>query len=218
MKSARWGLLSTLLLSVLLLPSCEVARNEIGGGESSGDLISASSLVLQEEPAVAASVARRLAEAADGFRTGDTTFFIAEVSYPYDMIGPFPSRDSADSVRETLVGYWVVGGPFVTAPDFGLTKRALLRPCKNPNSTWCNKFAPPEVFDPDSVNQMALSIILVSGDTVVYTFSPDTVEAFFFTQSAIDRFVIPYYTRLFGQAWVAEFRDSLRVAIEREIQ
>jgi len=50
---------------------------------------------------------------------------------------------------------------------------------------------------------------LRGGAPVQVSFAPDSISAMFLTMDAFDRFVVPYYTKLFGPAYVARMRDSV---------
>jgi hypothetical protein len=49
----------------------------------------------------------------------------------------------------------------------------------------------------------------MSGRTIIESFAPQEVEAIFFTMSAVDRMLIPYYVRLYGVEWAARQRQEL---------
>ena len=130
---------------------------------------------------VSASLLRVLGEAADGYRTGRPLYIVADYRFPHTILGIFPSAEEARRVAADSFG---VFGPIVT----------------------------PRAAEPDSGYRLV-------GVTLTYQVGDSThnvpvdlnaVDALFFTYSAIDKFVIPYYTKLYGPALAQVLESGIR--------
>src|SRR5437016_2499179 len=62
---------------------------------------------------LSAGMLRRIAEAADGYRTGHNVWFVINETAPYEIVGDFSEPPGAPRAGTRVVG------PFRTAPDFG---------------------------------------------------------------------------------------------------
>ena len=125
---------------------------------------------------VPASLLRRLGEAADGVRTGTPVWFVVQKAHDpkkgHDIIGYFKSAAEAcekEAVR-LISGEYLIFGPYVTPwdPDYHpnqLVKKVVLY-LENADGT----AAPPVCLD------------------------GATYDCVFWSLSAVDKFVVPYYT------------------------
>ena len=59
-----------------------------------------------------------------------------------------------------------------------------------------------------SVSSVELTVKTVDGQTYTRRFRGGEIDALFFTMPAIDKFVVPYYTRRFGRAYGARVRHG----------
>ena len=68
------------------------------------------------------------------------------------------------------------------------------------------------IFVTAEVAEVTVSYKLTSGRVVADSFAPGQVEAIFFTMSAADRMLIPYYRRIRGANYAASTRRRLMAA------
>lgn len=166
-----------------------------------------------ESPPPSAGLLRRLAEAADAFRTGDTTYVVArDVAPDYSVLGGFETRPRAlDAARVAGARYRVY--PTLTARDIASQEMVILPGCyKNFRTTqW---ICPPKdsTVGPmmaRDVERIEITFVRRTGRPVRVSLPAEQVGAAIFTIDAFDRLVAPYYGRLFGHARVQRMRDSL---------
>lgn len=122
----------------------------------------------QEQP-IAAPLLRRLAEVADAYRTGKPVYIVASTNPPYDVRAVFfDPKTAADSAS----GSYHVFGPYVTQPDAVAQK---------------------------ATEVLSITVkIRTAKDTVSVTVNPKQYDALFWTAPAIDKFLVPYYSRVYG--------------------
>jgi hypothetical protein len=174
----------------------------------------------QAEPSVPATLAKRLAEAADGYRTGEPVWFAAAFAYPHELRGPFPSEEAAlAAIRDVLPSYGVFG-PYVTPRDLDRTTVFIgithMRPThyvfgRDSLLSWL-----PEIPLPlDSIESITVTVHPTTRDAYSFEFDPKKSDALFFTLSAVDKFVLPYYAGVLGVDYAAQMRARLRDYIMR---
>ncbi len=158
---------------------------------------------------------KRLGEAADGFRTGDTVWIVASGVPPHEIYGAFPDSASAfGSLEEAGAGFGVYA--FLSPTDFNRAGEVVV-PCKRGKWTeWICPMRAEEVFLADSITGMTLTINTTAGP-FTYPLDPDSVEAVFFSVAAIDRFVVPFYAKLVSPEYAKALRDSVRDVITRNL-
>jgi len=59
----------------------------------------------------------------------------------------------------------------------------------------------------DSVRSIAFTIYKMNGQVFRRTFRPESLDAVFFTPDAVEKFVFPYYARVFGADTAAQMRQ-----------
>lgn len=164
-----------------------------------------------------AALLRRMAEAVDGNRTGQSQYLVVTIYTPYDVLGSFSTVDSARAFSR-LHARTRIAGPYYAPPDPGQpSPKYLLAGCYHDGHLTryiCTG-------DSTRANGMPLSqvkeviITVVAFDSTLTTtthYDPDHADAFFFTQSAIDKFVLPYYQWVYGAEYAAYLRErSLRL-------
>jgi len=165
---------------------------------------------------VSAGLLRRLAAAADGYRTGEPIWIVASPSEPYSVAGVYTSVEEARRrARSTGVQYF---GPYVTPRD-GARPEAFV-PTRHSyptiymldsSSTWRAPETPWLLSDIDSV---VITAYNRNGRTWRGSTRGD-VDAVFFTLSAYDKFVSPYYSALSGPGVAKQMRDTLLQYIRR---
>lgn len=164
----------------------------------------------QSPPPPSATLLRRLAESADAYRTGDTVFFVASTVFPNRVVGGFSSRATAAAIAHTVGPTYYV---YATQTSPTTPIEAFSLPCyKNTRTTaWvCDSSAPSS-----QVVEIAVMLRLRDGRTLTRRLSPDSAGVVTFTLEAFDKFIVPYYTRLFGPAYAAQMRDSVVAQAER---
>jgi hypothetical protein len=134
-----------------------------------------------EQP-VSAVVAKRLAAAADGFRHGRPVYFVSGFRDPagFQRFEGEEGRAAAERARREREASgggekYGVFGPYVTGAAAVADERAE-----------------PEVLD------VTVRVKLADGSTQTRVFGGKEFDALFWTRSAMDKFVIPYYTGALG--------------------
>ncbi len=170
----------------------------------------------QDTTRISAGLLRRLAAAADAYRTGEPVWVVASANKPYQVEGVY--EDLSEARRHTrFIPGGQVFGPYVTPLD---EDRVMI-------------FVPTRHVDPtiymlDSSPGWALPSTpwaMARVDSVVITaynhgetwrgFSRGNVDAVFFTLSAFDKFVSPYYSALSGADVATQMRQPIVQYIRR---
>jgi hypothetical protein len=146
----------------------------------------------QDTNRVSASLLRVLGEVADVYRTGRPVFLVADYRFPHRVIGRFPqtgattntarARRQAEQLQADSGSSFGVFGPYVTAQD-----------------------------PPDTTTSRIADVILVwqtPRGRVQRRLDPE-VDALFLTMSAVDKFMIPYYDRLYGPRYAQDLRAAI---------
>ena len=168
-------------------------------------------------PPASASLLRRVAEAIDAQRDNRPVWVVIQSAFPHTLLGVYHSALQARQARGTRAGYALMG-PFVTPPDSGTqTLMLAILPCPGRHDSYSN--CPDTTRNTNSASA-AGAIAVDDADSIVVTiygkrgfvlhraFAPDELDAMFLTLSAIDKFAIPYYTRLYGPAIAARMREQ----------
>lgn len=137
-----------------------------------------------QDTTVSATMLRVLAEAADGFRTGRPIYLVADRRFPHNVAGPFPSRAAAERVRADSGATFAVFGPYLTRPD-------------------------PAPRSAPRVVAVRITVEQPGGRRRTFDVRPDSIDALFFTLSAVDKFMVPYYTRIYGTEYAHVLRETV---------
>jgi hypothetical protein len=172
-------------------------------------LLAVTSAPVDAQEPLSASLMRRLAAAADGYRTGDSVYVVAAYRFPHNVLGVFDSQRAADVVRDSAGTGYGRFGPFVTAADFELPTFVQIKHCRP--SLICERLLAVPERDVDSV---AVVVYRRSGEPFRSVSRGLEVDAVFFTLQAFDVFAVPHYTMLYGPRRVTVMRDSV-VALVR---
>ena len=164
-------------------------------------------------PAMPATLLRRLAEAVDGYRSGEALYVVAAWHFPHEVAGVFASRALAnEAVRRKGLDY-AAFGPYFAPPDNGNELMLYsLQYC--PGLHELDSYCPDTTFSANlsvpfkNIQDITITIHQKRGPAVERVLAPGQVDAVFFTLSAIDKFVMPYYTRIYGAQFVADMRAS----------
>ncbi len=135
---------------------------------------------------VSASLTRRLGEAADGYRNIPQVFFVAAFSPPYNVI-PFETLEAAIEYYDKKYhspDRWAIYGPFEAKNEI------------------------PVKFDKSAIETIEV-IVKYNNGTNDSIELDDQTDAVFFNLSSLDKFLIPYYTRLYGVDRAKIIRDKL---------
>ena len=148
-----------------------------------------------QEMVYSAAVLARVAEAADGFRDGKTYYFVVNAASPRTVEWR-STRPEAEAVASTLQqgsqtgagARWVVVGPCSTPEDV----------VKQPNGIWtvCTV----------SVEERDAAGNVVRTYDRVWRNGESSMDALFFNVSAMDKFLFPYYTAVYGAHIAADMR------------
>ena len=163
--------------------------------------------------AMSASLLRRLAEALDGYRSGDTLFVVAAWRFPHTVAGVFAnSRQALEIARRRGVDFGVFG-PYYAPPDSGNEMMLYALggcPGLHEPDSWCpdTMFALSQTVPLASIRDITITIHRKDGGAAERVLAPGDADAVFFTLSAIDKFVMPYYTRVFGAQYAADVRAA----------
>lgn len=188
-------------------------------------LTSSVSLHAQNSPPPSAAMLRRVAEAIDAQRDGRRVWVVLDSVAPYYVFGVFHAPDSAGTLAERRRGT-VVLGPYLQPPDPGTTQLMMaVLPCPGrhdmysycPDTTrtdstvgYARSAAPPYIVPASEVDSIVLTVYDRHATPGMYSlaFRPQEADAFFLTLSAIDKFAMPYYTRVYGATVAAEWRAA----------
>ena len=162
-----------------------------------------------------ASLLRRVAEAIDAQRDSRPVWVVIQSAFPHTLLGVYHSSIQATQARATRAGY-VTMGPYVTPPDSGThTMMLTIIPCPGRHDSYSNcpdtthsSASASGAIPVDDADSIVVAIYGKRGFVVHRTFAPDELDALFLTLSAIDKFAIPYYTRLYGPAIAARMRQQ----------
>ncbi len=180
------------------------------------------SKALAQDPAevLPASLHMRLGLAADGYRTGESVFVVAQQAPPHHVAIVAMTREEAD---RTLAG---LADPeayrtyeVVTERDFSEKPPSLLVIGHMP-FTWCR---PAELVPGGpcgSLNTPATSIpmaeidsmrfqVFHDGPTLTWMFGGTDIDALFLTYAAFERFYGPYIAQVYGTQAAEQIRQEL---------
>lgn len=159
-----------------------------------------------------AGLLRRLAEAADGYRTGRRIWIVASRQPPYDVGGVFASETTAVHVARDSGELWGSFGPYVTPRDLGQLPVFIIAPpmhCRPTIVCWDVWVQTPDTsWLEQDIDSLVVTAYHHSGRMARDRVSPD-VDAIFFSLSAFDKFAIPYYSALSGPEFALRLRQSV---------
>jgi hypothetical protein len=150
-------------------------------------MLPATTRLSAQDTTVSATMLRVLAEAADVHRTGKPVFLVADYRYPHNVLPAFTSRSEAEKVQADSGATYGVFGPYVTPQD----------PIPHPGSR---------------VLSIRITTQTPRGPRS-HDVDPRRADALFFTMSAIDKFLLPYYHKLLGPDYARRLREKSVEAI-----
>lgn len=123
---------------------------------------------------------RVLAEAASSYSDTGQFFLVGATVRPYTPVGYYPTRAAADSAAARAGASYQASGPYS-----GLVMR-----------------------DPWEVLAITVRVRTEGGERDLH-YDPRTVDAVFLSMSAVRKFMLPYYKRLYG----SEFADAVAAVL-----
>jgi hypothetical protein len=144
---------------------------------------SALSRLSAQDTTVSATMLRVLAEAADVYRTGQPVFLVADYRFPHNVLRAFNSKADAERAKADSATYGVFG-PYVTAQD--------------PIPDNAPRIVGIRVSKRDNLGRVTTQNIIPAG-----------ADALFLSMSAIDKFVLPYYSKIYGPDFAQKLRDKI---------
>jgi hypothetical protein len=150
-------------------------------------------------------MAKRIAEALDGHRTGSQVFVVASYLHPHIVRGVYPTMAEANRAA-AVAGRYGVFGPYLTLRD-----SVGLIGCVHKGPTDMNAYCPLRGLrgvTHDRVDSVSLTVH-VHGQPPRSIPLANGVDAVFLSLSAVDKFVVPYYTRLYGPDSAAAMRRQI---------
>jgi hypothetical protein len=158
---------------------------------------------------------KRVAEAVDGHRTGRSVYVVASYRPPHNVLGVFERRADAEAQARAAGPSVDVFGPYRSPRDPGAFGAWLPGCFHNGRSVWDPASCPDRpVLSFNEVDSITITVRLTNGDTRTFPL-PKGTDAAFFTLSAIDKFVIPYYTQLLGVDSAAAMRQGIVQRLSR---
>jgi hypothetical protein len=110
-------------------------------------------------------------------------FLVADYRFPHNVAGPFDTYAQARRVLADSGATFAVFGPYVTRREPGADSATR-------------------------VVAVRVTIESPGGRRRTVDVDPTKVDALFFTMSAVDKFVIPYYSRIYGPEYAELLRTS----------
>jgi hypothetical protein len=152
---------------------------------------------------------KRLAEAVDGNRSGKQVYVVLSGDPLDPPAGVLPTFKAATDLANSLGHGAQVHGPFQTTFEPGDGIAACIH--VTDSRFYSERCAPPSRPTPRSdIRSMSLMITRRDGsrDSMLV---PVDADAIFMSSAAIDKFVVPYYSRVIGLAAAATMRaDAVR--------
>lgn len=132
--------------------------------------------------AVTATLAKVLAMAADGYRTGQAVYFVVARPFPHNIVGAFGTPGEAGRAASAEGAGYDVFGPYLTPRD-----------------------TTPAAFEIVGVTVA----VRRDGEVERVEIDPNEVDALFLTRAAAERFLLPYYTAIYGSSWAERLRQMI---------
>jgi hypothetical protein len=173
-----------LLASGILVPPCCTLNAQPGTVGSAQGAVPTAGLL------------RRVAEAVAGHRSLAPVWVVGSEVDTIDIIGVFESRAAAEVVmRRSSSLRPLLMGPYTKSRDEARLGSVFLPDCQHDGiSLWGPRRCPPPFIPFRDIDNVSLTVRLRDG-TVRTIPVPTSVDAVFFSISALDKFVIPYYAR-----------------------
>jgi hypothetical protein len=173
----------------------------------SGVVGCASPVIAQtSDSAFPAAMYRSAVEAAQS-QSNEYGYFVAVgKEFPHQVLAIHRERAQADAVAgRTKVGYGVIGPILGGQP---MAMMSILLPCRHRAPSYITCPDTTMSFSKQSVERILIVYQGAGGSDTVMRFVPDSGDAVFFTPSAMEKFVFPYYERVFGMERANQMREE----------
>ena len=178
-----------------------------------------------------ATLLKRLGAAVDGYRTGKPLWVVADTAFPHHVWAVPTSGQIAAKLAAGRPGAMAFGPYAAYEPalsDSAVPKQGQVAPPMVMSS-----YFPPCIKQPDSqcifevdsgrgrgLDSLRLDSLRLKGTTITIelrhgnytkraTFDADSLSAVFFSMSAVDNMLMPYYTHLYGVDEAARIRQRM---------
>lgn len=126
-----------------------------------------------------ASLLKRVAEAADGYRSGNEIWIVAATKFPHEL-EVFKIDTEAQEYKKQKSRTHEIFGPFMTgSPTAMSSSRSQIK---------------------------EIVVTLKTGKKI--NIDPNECDSLFWSESAFDKFVFPYYSQLYGVEHAAKMRKE----------
>jgi hypothetical protein len=143
---------------------------------------------------ISATLARRLAEAADGFRNLDEVFFIAQYQYPYTVLDFLTLAAAEQKFNDDQLSPndYGIFGPYKTLDDvYTIGLRGV-----------------------EDITSVEMKIHFKDGGYEERTL-PGGIDSIFFNLSSLDKFIFPYYCHVYGADYAKKLRDDIIIEYKK---
>ena len=182
-----------------------------------------SPVAAQSSPPQTDAYLRQLASVVDGYSGGGPIWVVmCGDTSPYEVIGVYTTagqaNEAAAAARADAKTCWS-DGPYRSARTFEGGRVTFGALCKKGPDSQCIRDSLSTVTPMANVAMVTVTMRYGNGRIAVDSFRPETVEAIFFTMSAVDKMLIPYYQGVYGPGFAAMQRAILarraQVAVSR---
>ncbi len=135
---------------------------------------------------IPASLAKRLGEAADGFRNVGNVYFVAGYSWPHKIKEFFDPNSAKQFLSSLTTGEADIFGPFNTSDEMGELN----------------------LFNVQDIESIEVKI-KYNGGCVHNEVLEGNIDSIFLNLASFDKFVFPYYCKLYGADYAKTLRDTL---------
>jgi hypothetical protein len=182
--------------------------------------VSLPAVAQSQNPAKPDSYLRLVAAAVSGYSAGGAVYVvICGAGNQYKVVGVYATAamaQDAATAHKTNQAPCYVEGPYynnaVAYPSTDMTSMTYGGGCKKGPDSDCIADSTKSAFTAPigAIESVTITYKLREGGRQVSeTFDPKTVEAVFFTMSAVDRMLIPYFVRVYGLNGALQKRTEL---------
>lgn len=132
---------------------------------------------------IPASLLKRVAEAADGYRNGEEIWCVAALKFPHDL-EVFQDSLSAENFKNSNKSTHEIFGPFTSGKP----------PSKQKNLR-------------NDIKDITITLIK-NGRPKKISIDSNKIDCLFWSEAAFDKFVFPYYAQLYGVEHAAKIRKE----------
>ena len=144
---------------------------------------------------IPASLAKRLGEAADGYRNTGTVYFVAGYKAPHKIKAFFELQEAQDFLSNLNSDEFEIFGPFDTIDEL--------------------KEFP--VIKPENIKSIGLHIKYNDGTEHESTLHGN-IDSIFLSLSSFDKFIFPYYSHVYGVDYAKRLRDKLIAQYKKDMK